>query len=170
MVYVLENVTFIQYLSSCLSYVNSSQCWLVYVNICFRLHHNPFNHISYSSLHTLHNITACCFFPTQTTHPLHQIVWVTSSYRTQFSPEYSSVTLLTNITSLFTHICVCMYVHVYMHISIYCIKLKSHLSVCPSVCIFGMLITRPCQHGLKWDLFEVKAVSLGIAKFIFTSL
>ena len=52
----------------------------------------------------------------------------------------------------------------------YYIKLKSRLSVRPSVCIFGMLITQPCQHGLKRDLLEMKAVSLRIAKFTFTSL
>ena len=42
-------------------------------------------------------------------------------------------------------------------------------SVCPSA-LFGMLITQPCQHGLKWDLLEMKAMSLWITKFIFTSL
>ena len=41
---------------------------------------------------------------------------------------------------------------------IYYIKLKSRLSVCLSVCIFGTLITQPCQHGLKRDLLEMKAV------------
>ena len=39
-----------------------------------------------------------------------------------------------------------------------------------SVCIFGTLITQPCQHRLKRDLLEMKAVSLRITKFIFTSL
>ena len=43
----------------------------------------------------------------------------------------------------------------------------------PSVCLsalFGTLISQPCQHGLKRDLLEMKAVSLRITKFIFTSL
>ena len=43
-------------------------------------------------------------------------------------------------------------------------------SVCLSVCIFGMQISQPCQHGLKWDLLEMKAVPLKITKFIFKSL
>ena len=55
---------------------------------------------------------------------------------------------------------------------IYYIKQKSHLSVCLSVRLsvytFGMLITQLCQHGLKRDLLEMKAVSLRITKFIFT--
>ena len=43
----------------------------------------------------------------------------------------------------------------------------------PSVCLsalFDTLITQPCQHGLKQDLLEMKAVPLRITKFIFTSL
>ena len=47
------------------------------------------------------------------------------------------------------------------------------LSICLFVCLsalFGRLITQPCQHGLKQDLLEIKAVSLRITKFIFTSL
>ena len=32
------------------------------------------------------------------------------------------------------------------------IKLKSRLSVCPSICIFGTQTTQPCLHGLKQDL------------------
>ena len=49
------------------------------------------------------------------------------------------------------------------------VKLKSCLSVCLSA-LFGTLISHPCQHGLKRDLLEMKAVSLRITKFIFTSL
>ena len=44
------------------------------------------------------------------------------------------------------------------------------LSVVCLSALFGMLISQLCQHGLKWDLLEVKAVSLRITKFIFTSL
>ena len=53
---------------------------------------------------------------------------------------------------------------------IYYIKLKSRLSVCPFICIFGMLITQQPLHGLKQDLLEMKGVSLRITEFIFTSL
>ena len=53
--------------------------------------------------------------------------------------------------------------------SLYYIKLKSRLSVRPSA-LFGTLISKPCQHGLKRDLLEMKAVSLRITKFIFKSL
>ena len=42
------------------------------------------------------------------------------------------------------------------------------LSVCLSVCV--TLISLLCQHGLKRDLLEMKAVSLRITKFIFKSL
>ena len=31
--------------------------------------------------------------------------------------------------------------------------------------LFGTLITQPCQHGLKQDLLEMKAVPLRIKKF-----
>ena len=47
------------------------------------------------------------------------------------------------------------------------------LSVCLSVrlsALFGTLIAQPCQHRLKRDLLEMKAVSLKITKFVFTSL
>ena len=44
------------------------------------------------------------------------------------------------------------------------------LSVCPSVCIFGTLITQQCLHRLKRDLHDVKAVPLMNTEFIFTSL
>ena len=46
-------------------------------------------------------------------------------------------------------------------------------SVCLSVrlsALFGTLISQPCQHVLKRDLLKMKAVSLRITKFIFTSL
>ena len=42
------------------------------------------------------------------------------------------------------------------------------LSVCPSVGV--TLTSQLCQHGLKRDLLELKAVSLRITKFIFKSL
>ena len=47
--------------------------------------------------------------------------------------------------------------------------LKSRLSVC-LLALFGTLITQPCQHGLKQDLLKMKAVSLRLTNFIFTSL
>ena len=46
-------------------------------------------------------------------------------------------------------------------ITIYHTKIKHHLSVCLSA-LFVMLITQPCQHGLKQDLLKMKAVSLMI--------
>ena len=48
---------------------------------------------------------------------------------------------------------------------IYYIKLKSRPSALSCTLIF-----QPLLHGLKRDLFEMKAVSLRITKFIFTSL
>ena len=36
--------------------------------------------------------------------------------------------------------------------------------------LFGTLITQLCQHRLKQDLLEMKALFLRIAKCIFTSL
>ena len=49
-------------------------------------------------------------------------------------------------------------------------KLSVHLSVylyvCLSIGIFGLLITQQSLQGLKWDLFEMKAVSLRITEFI----
>ena len=35
---------------------------------------------------------------------------------------------------------------------------------------FGMLVTQQSLHGLKWDLLKMKAVSLRITEFSFTSL
>ena len=45
-------------------------------------------------------------------------------------------------------------------------------SVCPSVylSVCVTLISQLCQHGLKRDLLEMKAVSLRITRFIFKSL
>ena len=43
------------------------------------------------------------------------------------------------------------------------------LSIRPSV-LFGTVITQQCLYRLKWDLFNMKTVSLGITEFILTSL
>ena len=40
-------------------------------------------------------------------------------------------------------------------------------SVCPSVCIFGMVMTQQPLHGVKWDLLKMKTVSLRMKEFIF---
>ena len=45
-------------------------------------------------------------------------------------------------------------------------KSSVRLSVCLSICTFGMLIAQLCQHGLKPDLFEMKAESLYITMYI----
>ena len=49
---------------------------------------------------------------------------------------------------------------------IYYIKLKSCLSVCPTV----MPVSQPYQHGLKRDLLKMKAESSGTTKYIYKSL
>ena len=62
------------------------------------------------------------------------------------------------------HACTCTIEQV--HLLVYYIKLKSRLSVSPTV----TPISQPCQHGLKRDLLEMKAESSGTTKYIFKSL
>ena len=59
----------------------------------------------------------------------------------------------------------------YSALALHVLYKAEKLSVClhPLVCLsalFGMLITQPWQHRLKWDLLEMKAVSLRITKFL----
>ena len=49
---------------------------------------------------------------------------------------------------------------------IYYIKLKSRLSVRPTV----TPVSQPCQHGLKRDLLEMEAKSSGTTKYTFKYL
>ena len=59
---------------------------------------------------------------------------------------------------------------IYLSFLFYYIKLKSRLSVCPSVRLTVTPISQPCMHRLKPDLLEMKAESSGTAKYIFKSL
>ena len=62
------------------------------------------------------------------------------------------------------HACTCTIGQV--HLLVYYIKLKSHLSICLTV----TPISQPCLHGLKTDLLEMKAESSGTTRYVFKSL
>ena len=53
-----------------------------------------------------------------------------------------------------------------VHLLVYYIKLKSRLSVRPSVRIFGTLLTKSSQHGSTRDLVYVIALVSGTSKFV----
>ena len=42
--------------------------------------------------------------------------------------------------------------------------------VCLSVCLAIMMVSQPCQHGLKQDLLKMEAESSGTTKYIFKSI
>ena len=54
-----------------------------------------------------------------------------------------------------------------IQLSFYYIKLKSRLSVRPSVCLTITPISQPCLQRLKQDLLEMKAESSGTSEYIF---
>ena len=78
--------------------------------------------------------------------------------------KYSTHFPFDPLTQSFLSVCVCVCECVCL---LYKVK---KLSVHLSVCIFGTLITQQCVHQSKQDLLKIKAVSLRITEFIFTSL